>query len=229
MVELEKSPTTQNPEQSRPLSPELASDILFASFEHSQGRPHLQLLILKAIKINNPDWSIDNVMKSEISAIALPKIQRHIAAHSEPHSDKDSKQERKVLHPSVKGKSITGELELRLEEMQSVFHKPIPDGGISYYEIAELMVQQDFQFLSQCDGRLRRNADPNTPQGDPFLSFVCYYGYEGHTTRIPELDRVYKDVRDAIIRSRYFSGNNEADYMLYTVETIYEAHHPKTN
>lgn len=220
-------PAPQNLETSSPLTPELASDIFFASFEHSQGSSEIQQELFMALKIFNPDWKIDNAIKARIRENAMPSIQ-HVIARSQPLITRSKTQEKTIMHAAVgKGKdaSVKTETKKILDDMQKVFESAQESKDINTEELAIHMLERDKKYLVRPAGRPRRNIDPATPRGDPFLSYVCYYGLNRNTTGILELDKIYKLINDFLRKPRCFQDNRNR-LLLYSVLQAYNVKHP---
>lgn len=211
-----------------PIDPQRISDIFYYSFFHSQGGIGLQSYFFEGVKFFQPEWTINDELKNHILNNVLQKVQQ-IAAHSAPRnrpdtSQKSSEQSRVIIHPAIEN-SVRVEIQDRLNDMQKKFNsKPkaieelIPDIGFA-------VIYRDYKYIcEQEDGRMRRNVDPNTPEGDPYLSFLCYYGLNKNTTTIPKFDDIYK--RLAAYARLQQDWGYETDAKIGEVVKKYNQKHP---
>lgn len=230
------------------LTPEKALKLFFNSFRFSQGSNKALEGMFLYLHLSNPSWRI------------TPEIREHLRVRGPEVFEKFLvREEDKSLHKPFYPKelplreirdSIRSEILSELHLFEGSFStEPTPHvpEGIGRNALAVLitkqLIEQDLRFLSLPGGRPRGAAlaeNPATTSQDPYLSHICYYALQGHSTGIPEYDMLFSDIRDVIQRSfgRTEAGQLNNDdtrvslqlssehlEMLQRVAAIYNAHH----
>lgn len=195
-------------EKERVLDLNYLRKILFLSYKFSQGNPGLQYEIFQYIHVLHPDWKMDNELKSK----ALEEIRR-LAKQYIPYSQSESEEVNpsgKLQHASkgstdtITEKQIDDDVQSRIEEIQQALNERTPykdEKDEIVRKITDITMRMDHRYLSRPEGRTRGEIpkDRQTPQTDPFISFLCYYGLQGNLTGLEEFDAMFKDVSGVVL------------------------------
>lgn len=238
-------------EDNEELMPERAFQIFFLSFRFSQGSNSLQQHIWSYLHATNPQWRITEEMEQFMKEKSPPVFEKFLWG-------------KEMLHPTLSrstlqwGESWSGligerspkELDFKsflrgkIEEMRDIFNTDVNLTKQSKKKLVELIlegiIKRDHKFLDRhrrdSVGRPRsRNTENYTIQTDPFLSHICYYAVEQHSTGSPEYDQMFQDVRSAlrsVVRlKKHFLGDDKLVEsfkwdLAHTIH-IYQTHHPE--
>lgn len=198
----------------QPLTVEHAANLLFFSFRFSQGDTDLQRLFFRYLHLINPDWRFQEGFEQNIFDILQERTKKFVLSNNETRDEK-----LKYHHPedlTVQG--VENILMLEIKEMGSIFgdREPNEEDSQAYKrgwidgmqkrskdEIVRLITQgvieRDYEFLvRKGKGRERRGVNRATLSGDPWSSHLIDYGLRENTTKVPEYDQMFRDVKDYI-------------------------------
>ena len=205
-----------------------ATLLLFESFRHSQGFSPFQRKIFHYLHLIRPSWTISQEDREKINTQITLKTKAYIGdkgAHGKvrTHSSESTDRNRMLIAKDNALDSMVVTINDGLEpgEKRRSKEELIP-------MIAQYVIQMDLNFLIRPDGRSRspitkEDTDASNPHMDPWLSFVIHYALNQNSTNIEEYDRMYQDVRKAILSDKI---NQEAKDGLEQVTIIYQAKHP---
>lgn len=235
------------------LMPERALQIFFLSYRFSQGSNSLQQHIYSYLHAKNPKWRITDGMEQFMKEKAPPIFGKFLWG-------------KEALHPPLSRSTLTWaegqwrgligegsprEIDLKsnlsgkIEEMRDVFNTDVSLTKRLKHEvvgrIVEGIVKKDYRFLDRHSrdggGRPRsRKTEDYTPQADPFLSHICYYGLEQHSTGSPEYDQMFQDIRSSLHSAvgweKHFLRKDKLvegfKWDLARIIHIYQTHHPES-
>lgn len=168
---------TQTPETRVPR--QVSRKLFLASFDHSQGADAAQTLIARYLRA-----TYSALMLSE-EGVAELVVSSHKAAQQ-------------VICTPQRHKPLTDarpQLEMEAKNFWSVFNQSeqAPRKQI-IRQLTIALICRDWLYK---DGRPRAEQgmpDPYDPRKDSYLSFLCYYAFQGHTTGIPEYNQMYQDI-----------------------------------
>ncbi len=195
------------------LTPDYAARILFQSYKHSQGLSGLQRDIFRYIHTIHPTWYMDNEQRKKVEELSEDRIIKYRS--SSLHSEADANDIKSVL-----------------VDMQSALNYGEDEGrgrGSLVKEVTRCIVERDYASLKLRNGRPRQLPNQNNPATDPWLSFLVYYGLNGNTTHLPELDRMYSDVEKFVTGEGLESLDKKTQAQFAVVMEIYKQKHPGTN
>lgn len=232
------------------LTPERAFQIFFLSYRFSQGNNELQQNIWSYLHATNLQWRITGEMEQFMKEKAPPVFEKFLWSTE-------------MLHPTLSrstlqwGESWSGligegppkELGLKsylsgnIEKMRDVFNAHVDLTKRSKNELVRRIlkgiIERDRRFLNRHrgddSGRPRsKGIEGPTPQADPFLSHICYYVLEQHSTGSPEYDQMFQDVKSSLLsvveqkKHSLIEGelSESFKFPLVRVILIYRAHHP---
>lgn len=195
-VALSRNP--ENIERQR-LTPQYASLILVHSYRHSQGAPPIQRLIFSYLHFIRPEWKIS--IGDKPKAIDLSKEMIFSFLYGKGNKRKER---RVTLHENRPNIYVTiNDIRNQLDIMQTEFNNQEnlePENKKKLVEeIAKEITFRDLKFLERKNGR-KRNPDSKKPLMDPWLSHLVHFGLNGNSTRVPEFDEMYEDIRAFITR-----------------------------
>lgn len=209
----------RNPENAEKLTPRYASLVLFNSFRHSQGMPVLQRDIFSYIHIIRPTWKITREDKPKILEISQKMILSFLFG---THGRKEGV----TLHNSYPYKDRANtEIVYALADMEDQFSyeaKSDPEKKRELVKkIADATTGKDLEFLSKENARNKIPNNSRRPFMDSWLSFIVHFGLNKNSTGVPELDEMYKDIREFITRP-----GAEISQELTEVLQFYRKKHP---
>ncbi len=158
---------------------QVSRKLFLASFDHSQGADAAQTLIARYLHITYPALSLSAEGVAELVASSHKAAQQVIA----------TPQRHKPLNDA------RPQLEMEAKNFWSVFH--LDEQASREQIIRQLTVALICRDWLYKDGRPRAEQGvpaPYDPRKDSYLSFLCYYALQGHTTGIPEYNQMYKDI-----------------------------------
>lgn len=165
------------------LTPEHASNIFVASFRHSQGLPDIQKNIFSYLHSIRPDWKITPEDKPEILNTSKEKVQAFLFG-------KENKARENTTHSKYPTKEVAKrDIEDQFEEMEEQLNNQEEADQDKkeklIQKIANGIIDRDSYFLDK--GRK--------------ISYIVHYGLNEHSTGIPEINEMYKEVRKFITLS----------------------------
>jgi hypothetical protein len=158
---------------------QISRKLFLASFDHSQGADAAQTLIAQYLHLTFPTLFLTTEGVKELVTMS------HQAANQ-------------IISSSQRHKYLTDarpQLEMEAKNFWNVFNlgeQPPREQIIRQLTIA--LICRDWLYK---DGRPRAAEEapvPYDPRKDSYLSFLCYYALQGHTTGIPEYNQMYQDV-----------------------------------
>ncbi len=175
------------------------------SFRHSQGDYGLQSYIFSYLHLLHPTWVIDEPLKKQLFLTAsenMAKMFGYDGQKSESNSPMPHANQTKGMD------KINQEISHQIEKMQKKFND---NEASAQYVVIGLMIalaEQDLKYLLKGrPNRSQTNSHKDNITFDPYFSYLCHYGFEGHSTGIPEFDKMYTDIVKAI----YECANNKVN------------------
>jgi hypothetical protein len=158
---------------------QISRKLFLASFDHSQGADAAQTLIARYLHATFPALSLTAEGVEELIASSHKAAQQVIA----------TPQRHKHLTDAW------SQLEMEAKNFWNVFHldEQLPREQI-IRQLAIALICRDWLYK---DGRPRAEEavpEPYDPRKDCYLSFLCYYALQGHTTGVPEYNQMYQDI-----------------------------------
>src|SRR5258708_32488889 len=83
-------------------------------------------------------------------------------------------------------------------KLQACLNVPIPDDPALPQELAELVILRDCQYRCGRPHQPIGSSKRYRAEADPYLSYLCYYGLEQHSTGSVEFDLIYQEVVGAL-------------------------------
>lgn len=158
---------------------QISRKLFLASFDHSQGADAAQTLIARYLRASFPALSltaegVDELITSSHKAaqqiIATPQRHKHLT-------------------------DARPQLEMEAKNFWNVFNlDEQPSHAQIIRQLVIALICRDWMYK---DGRPRAEEElpePYDPRKDCYLSFICYYALQGHTTGIPEYNQMYEDI-----------------------------------
>lgn len=219
--EQSKKEAVSSPETEEELSPQKAWTLLFNSFKFSQGSGGLQELIFYWIHARYPNLRMgDNVYQG------LLQMKSRI---------------REVINkPGIHKYRPPGEIDdtwrIELDNARDILNgvRPVPEcykddkQEMLLDDLTRSIVERDGEYLVVRRGRPREKSQEGeiSPDKDPFLSQLCYYGFEGKAPT-EEYREFWKKVVDHI-KNKSKSGQlpPEIGRDIRSIVKVYEEKHP---
>lgn len=186
-----------------------------ASFQFSQGGEGLQWSIIAYFKCLHPELTLTQGERARLQQQLLrPASIIAYDVHRHPVLRK---------HGEGEGDLIT------MNRLFSVVEKTLAESPenkeMLVYRIAQQIVQRDFHWLISRGGR-RYQSDATrhfNPYKDAWRSDLCYFGFLGHTTGLPDLDQLFGNVA-AYWREHWYDEDQQAAQMQLVVKKFNQKH-----
>jgi hypothetical protein len=159
------------------LAPEYTSDIVVATFRHSQGAANFQKDIFDYIHLIRPHWRIPQEDIASITGQMLPEIVGHVKSANHMPT------EQPIL---LELNRVVGEFKASLNRSTPPLEKQV-----IVERLVEYTLLRDHYFLSSTKARPRGTGYTT----DQFASFFRDFVLGSQSTGFPELDEMYKDAK----------------------------------
>jgi len=209
-----------------PLTLALARQVLFLSFRFSQGSPEAQEVLLMAVSLWRPQWSLDEEMVQALEQLS-PSI-GHLAEAG--------------VHASFPSTTpVHDELRQFIGSMQAACAFPTPvrrriaeeARDATLVRVAQVMIIRDGRYLEREAGRPRSSRAPHPcshPSTDPFLSHFCHFVLLGQTSGAAVFDELFTEIRSICNepgeRLQRILADPLTAMQLPRVIQVYNRHHP---
>src|SRR3989344_230693 len=215
-----KKDTRESHEDIESLTIHKAWVLFYNSFLFSQGSQDLQKEIFSWLHHKHPYWKMDDGFVKKLTDIAEKKIPAFFASP---------------------GKHVTltegekAETHTVINAMQRIFNTA-EAGLITASELEEMLegialevISLDYKYLITRNGRKRPVVSglPISPQHDPFLSHLAFYGFESGS-HVPEFREMWEDIVRCLrkrIKEKEFQESSSGSN-LRAVIGKYETTHP---
>lgn len=195
----------------------MARKLLIASFRFSQGEGQiLQGDIILYVKLLHPEWRMDEDLGERLRSSLVEPVERFISSgNHQDHLAED------VSESLAKAVNMTG----------AIFNSDVSSEENLVPRIAAGIVSRDYRFLKSNETGVERKRKahvvqrPISPVEDPMLSHVMFYGYEGNTTGLDDLDKMFREVVRYIEKDDGWAVDFGNRYELSDVREIYEKTH----
>ncbi len=208
------------------LSIQYATKLLFSSFRFSQGYPDLQDLFFQYIHQLHPEWKIDETFAAELFE-SSKKVLINFLNPGEQDSSTTLTKKISLHNPDpdtempFSVETIENDTQMEIKNMMAYFNGETPDTEEDtdkqlepnvpsqvLSKIAVYLIERDEQFATGYSERIRKNMETDgterySPYKDPHLSYLCYFGLEGHSTGIAEYDHMFRSLREYLLQSPY--------------------------
>lgn len=244
-----KTESKQEHEQ-KEFSPEYALKIFFLSFRFSQGNNPLQETIWRYLHTLRPEWRITEEGERFIKDKATSVFEQFLWGKQAAHPPLS----RKTLQwPESKGSGLLGDtrppepldlttyLHKNIDQMKAIFNEQTEvkksERQDLVHTLAQEMLDRDREFIVQrWKGRPREGMEgKQNAETDPFLSYICHYALETHTTKVQEYDLMFKEIKNvfltAIKKDKPFlikGGLIPFTWNLAKLARVYKKHHPES-
>lgn len=198
----------------------LKRKILMATFQFSQGDEILQRTIFQYLKALHPDWELKEADESKLfdESVELARSRFNDPRH---HYHVETKEHWSGLPSEV----VTFKEGLRYARVY--LNGTVKERSELIPDIFRHIALKDWWFTVHKLGRgyIPDGTSHYNPYKDPWRSDLCYFGFLGHTTGLPEFDQMFAEV------VRYWQlhsdKNKDADAdMIRSVVDSFNSHHP---
>jgi hypothetical protein len=186
-------------EQPTDLTEEKARTLLFLSFYFSQGKEDLQERIFHWLHSAYPSYKIPEEMEQSVYESTVKTIRRFAPEPLETETSESSgdNPQKPSNHPILTTSQIENDTSAILGHMANYFNNyppgPLETRTSELVEGMNSIIDRDYHFLIEEDGRPRKeNENSQSLMSDRYLSHICKYGFEGHTTGLSEYDTMFK-------------------------------------
>jgi hypothetical protein len=189
----EASPSATASETALPI-PQVTK-LLIQSFKHSQGESSLQAKIFRYLHQLHPDWRVDAASSERILVETTRAIGRLLPTLDElgRHTAPDRLTHIPVFEESILRHSLT-----EFSRLQACFNTPASVDPALPQEMAELVILRDCQYRRGRPHQPIGSSNRYRAEADPYLSYLCYYGLEQHSTGSVEFDLMYQEIVGAL-------------------------------
>jgi len=174
---------------SQELTTAKAIKLFFLSFRLSQGDGDLQDMIFKYLHFLHPEWSMPEEFREQLKIESASPFKKYLSGSNGT----------KVLHVSREPSAIDATIDNELSSMQVNLNRKNKRKP-SVYSIANEIMEKDFEYLCNRNGRERNSSITYNPAQDPFLSHICFFALEGHSTGAEEYDQMFREVKVVVLR-----------------------------
>ncbi|HRH93962.1 MAG TPA: hypothetical protein PKV72_05530 [Candidatus Peribacteria bacterium] len=213
---LPSSRKEDRPYVSPPYSVAEAGGLLFTVNRLSQGGTDgVHLLLTHAL--TRLDWKPEMIVVGDVIDGVRDRVLRFVG--------------NRALHEHIDMGSVDEQLESQAEKLKLYAGADGADGEAQLPGITQYVLRMDKEWLLKPEGRPRRAAagPPASDFHDPWLSHLCHFGINGHTTRHPLFDRMFGEIRARLLgtagsRNRLLGCDDPGD--LEAVIALHNKHHP---
>lgn len=168
------------------------ADIVYSSFDISQGKPTLHENIFRYVHNIRPEWQLTSELSAKIKLRSIARIRNYLRPSGTP-----GKPNKPVVHEPVNFGGIVANVEDAMKQMQRAFGEELLDEDTHTELLAKIlsgMSDGDKKYLLRSTGRQREGVKQGTPKSDPKFSFVVHYIIRGHRTGQVEIDSMLDEL-----------------------------------
>lgn len=201
----EQTSTMSEVGQSGQLTLEKALKLFLLSFRFSQGHTYLQSKIFDYLKSLHPEWHMSDDFAEQLRENAIEVITKF--------SEVNKRIGTMTLHKSISDPAReTNSMFLQMKKHFNDVTSKKQDTSSIILALSFGIITRDFIYLCRKGIRERSATSEKhkySPALDPFLSHICYYGFEGNKTGVEEYDHMFKDVNKVALAILYETGKLE--------------------